>query len=506
MRLIACVLGHSLIGLLGVVLNFMPVSVLANANATPILPKGLSTNDWQSIQAAWQAGRHAVAESTDQPGTWTARNPGQQWLLHFDGRGFEAQPDGTDWRWGLQLQRWGMAGAEQVINGKAVMLREGQRARYQWSSELEEWYVNDARGLEHGYTVHTQPAGTSNRLRFEWAVRGSLQPQIGAGGGDVRFVDAGGVTNLTYAGLNVWDADGQPLPAVFESMAEGLALSVDTRNARYPITIDPIAQQAYLKASNTGVVDSFGWSVAISGDTVVVGAQAEDSNSTTINGDQSNNAAGEAGAAYVFVRTAGIWSQQAYLKASNTDADDRFGISVAISGDTIVVGATYEDSNSVVINAGQGNNAAADAGAAYVFVRSGSIWSQQAYLKASNTDAVDRFGGSVAIFNNTVVVGAVNESSNSTTINGGQSNNAANYAGAAYVFERSGSSWSQQAYLKASNTDINDFFGLSVAVAGNTIAVGTAYEDSNSTVINGDQSNNSATNAGAVYVFERSGT
>ena len=85
MRLIACVLGHSLIGLLGVVLNFMPVSVLANANATPILPKGLSTNDWQSIQAAWQAGRHAVAESTDQPGTWTARNPGQQWLLHFDG-------------------------------------------------------------------------------------------------------------------------------------------------------------------------------------------------------------------------------------------------------------------------------------------------------------------------------------------------------------------------------------------------------------------------------------
>ena len=206
------------------------------------------------------------------------------------------------------------------------------------------------------------------------------------------------------------------------------------------------------------------------------------------------------------MRTAGIWSQQAYLKASNTDADDRFGISVAISGDTIVVGATYEDSNSVVINAGQGNNAAADAGAAYVFVRSGSIWSQQAYLKASNTDAVDRFGGSVAIFNNTVVVGAVNESSNSTTINGGQSNNAANYAGAAYVFERSGSSWSQQAYLKASNTDINDFFGLSVAVAGNTIAVGTAYEDSNSTVINGDQSNNSATNAGAVYVFERSGT
>jgi hypothetical protein len=107
----------------------------------------------------------------------------------------------------------------------------------------------------------------------------------------------------------------------------------------------PPSQQAYLKASNTGQHDQYGLVTAISGDTIVVGALFEDSNATGVNGNEADNSTSDSGAAYVFTRSGTSWSQQAYLKASNTGASDQFGNSVAISGDTIVVGALGEDSN-----------------------------------------------------------------------------------------------------------------------------------------------------------------
>ncbi|MGI6249911.1 MAG: FG-GAP repeat protein [Anaerolineaceae bacterium] len=268
-----------------------------------------------------------------------------------------------------------------------------------------------------------------------------------------------------------------------------------------------LSQQAYLKASNTNTWDTFGSAVAVSNDTVVVGTPYEDSATMGVNGDQDNNNAPESGAAYVFMRNGSAWTQQAYLKASNTNAWDLFGTSVAISGDTIVVGAIRESSNATGINGDQSDNSAEDAGAAYVFVRSGSTWTQQAYLKASNTDTWDTFGISVAISNDTIVVGAIRESSNATGVNGDQSDNSAEDAGAAYVFARSGSTWTQQAYLKASNTDAGDYFGSSVAISDDTIVVGAYGEDSAATGINNDnQSDNSASYAGAAYVFARSGS
>jgi len=258
-------------------------------------------------------------------------------------------------------------------------------------------------------------------------------------------------------------------------------------------------QQAYLKASNTDADDEFGTSVAISGDTLVVGAVGEASNATGIDGDQTDNTAPYSGAAYVFVRTNKVWSQQAYLKASNTNTNDQFGYSIAISGDTIVVGAIGERSGYI---GDQDDNSATEAGAAYVFVRGGSTWSQQSYLKASNIDAYDLFGSSVAISGNTIVVGAPCEASSATGVNGDQLDNSAEFAGASYVFVRSGTNWLQQAYLKASNTDIDDRFGISVAVSGYTLVVGALYESSNATGVDGDQSNNSASGAGAAYVFD----
>jgi uncharacterized repeat protein (TIGR02543 family) len=264
------------------------------------------------------------------------------------------------------------------------------------------------------------------------------------------------------------------------------------------------SQQAYLKASNPGGSDSFGESVAISGDIIVVGAPYESSNAVGVNASgQGNNSASGSGAAYVFVRSGSSWSQEAYLKASNTGGGDNFGVSVGVSGDTVFVGARGEDSDAVGVNFNQINNNASNSGAAYVFVRSGSNWSQQAYLKASNTGASDNFGISVAISGNTVVVGAENEDSSTSGVNG-VSNEAASQSGAAYIFVRSSGAWSQQAFLKSSNPGLGDFFGCAVAVSGDTVAIGAYGEASSIFGINGIP-NEAASRSGAAFVFVRSG-
>jgi hypothetical protein len=165
------------------------------------------------------------------------------------------------------------------------------------------------------------------------------------------------------------------------------------------------------------------------------------------------------------------------------------------------VGAYGEDSNAIGVNGNQANNSSEHSGAAYVFVRNGNNWSQQAYIKASNTEANDLFGQFVALAADTLVVGADDESSNATGVNGDQTNNSADNAGAVYAFVRNGNTWSQQAYIKASNTEAGDSFGANFAIYGNTIVVGASSEDSNATGVNGDQNNNTTQDSGAAYVF-----
>ncbi|MGQ0553578.1 MAG: FG-GAP repeat protein [Planctomycetota bacterium] len=264
-------------------------------------------------------------------------------------------------------------------------------------------------------------------------------------------------------------------------------------------------QLAYFKASNTGIFDGFGAAIAVSGDTMIVGAPAEDSAATTVDGNQSDNSALSAGAVYVFVRSAGVWSQQAYLKASNAGSFDEFGRSVAICGDTIIVGAPGEDSHASEVDGDQSDNSLPLAGAAYVFVRNGTVWTQQAYLKAQVPGHDDQFGFSVSVSGSTIAVGARGESSDATGVDGDASNDDAPASGAVYVFGRSGGVWSQQAYLKASNADVADQFGYSVSVFGDTIAVGAVGESSSATGIGGNQTDNSASAAGAAYVFVRNG-
>ncbi len=144
------------------------------------------------------------------------------------------------------------------------------------------------------------------------------------------------------------------------------------------------------------------------------------------------------GAVYVFVRAGGLWSQQAYLKASNSGNSDNFGVSVAVSGDTAVVGSNSEDGSATGVNGDQSNDDATGSGAAYVFVRSGGVWSQQAYLKASNTGDQDRFGWAVAVSGDSVVVGAWGEDSNALGVDGNGADNSFVDSGAAYVFAGAG--------------------------------------------------------------------
>jgi hypothetical protein len=333
------------------------------------------------------------------------------------------------------------------------------------------------------------------------------------------------------------------------------ALAACALSLAVPQTFGALAQQAYVKASNPGGDDQFGTTVAVSGDTMIVGAPRESSSAQGVNGAETNDAGFYPGAAYIYVRSGTNWTKQAYLKASDSSSYFFFGSAVAIDGDTVVVGAPsafpsgsayvfvrsgtnwtqqqllkpsneggnfgganfggavslsgntvvigarYESSDAIGVNGVETNYTSVNSGAAYVFVRNGTTWTQQAYLKASNADPNDQFGGAVGVSGDTIVIGAREERSIATGVDGDQGDNSS-IAGAAYVFARTGTNWTQQAYLKASNTGLRDGFGGSVAVSGDTVVVGASDEDSLAAGVNGAD-NDFANDAGAAYVFVR---
>jgi hypothetical protein len=244
---------------------------------------------------------------------------------------------------------------------------------------------------------------------------------------------------------------------------------------------------------------------------LAIGAPHEDGGTRGVGGRSADNSAFDAGAVYVFVRSGTQWVPQVYLKASNARAGDAFGFAVALSadGNTLAVSANFEDSGASGIGGAQADDSADGAGAVYVFGRRGTVWSQQAYVKASNTGEGDRFGYAVALSadGGTLAVGAIGEDSSATGIDGDPADNSAAQAGAAYVFARNGASWSQQAYLKASNAQAGDLFGfcLDLSDDGATLAVCAYDEDSSAQGVNGDQTSNASGGSGAAYVFTRRG-
>lgn len=261
-------------------------------------------------------------------------------------------------------------------------------------------------------------------------------------------------------------------------------------------------EQSYIKPSNTSINDSFGITISLSddGNTLVVGAVGEDSDTSGI------NATGEmgSGAAYIYVFNGSTWSEQAFIKASNAESNDNFGFSVNLSadGNTLAVGANGEDSSTSGINTTP-DELLLNSGATYVFSRSGSTWSEQAYIKASNVGRTDDFGASVSLSNdgNTLAVGAYSESSNTLGINT-VPNELADASGAAYVYRRNGTTWLETSFIKATNPEADDEFGraLSLSGDGNTLAVGSKIENSSTSGINSTPDNLS-NEVGAVYLY-----
>ncbi len=331
--------------------------------------------------------------------------------------------------------------------------------------------------------------------------------------------DPNGISGFSQIGENI--SGGRTtfnLPVILYKRINARYKVSSCKDASTCVQSDPVSIDAadlvggigYFKASNTGRGDEFGASVSLSddGSTLAVGATSEDSNATSINQDEDDNSAFGSGAVYVFIYTEAGWAQEAYIKASNTGLSDMFGYSLSLSddGNTLAVGATSEDSNVTGID-GEDNDSASFSGAVYVFTRREEVWAQEAYIKASNTGVGDGFGISLDLSTdgNTLVVGAVGEASSQTGVDGDQDDNSANNSGAVYVFTRREEVWAQEAYIKASNTNMSDGFGfhLSLSSDGNTLAVGANREDSDATGVDGDQGDNSANNSGAVYVFAR---
>ena len=249
-----------------------------------------------------------------------------------------------------------------------------------------------------------------------------------------------------------------------------------------PPAFVPVVQQAYLKADTAQVGGQFGSSVAADGYSV---------------------AASRLGEVFLSVRFDQAWGAQGVVAAANGDPFDDFGYSTSLSGNTLVVGAPGEDSGATGVDGDETDNSSINSGAVYVFVRSGTTWAQQAYLKASGDEVGKAFGYSVSLSGDTLAVGAFSESSSATGVNGNENDTSALAAGAAYVFVRSGTTWSQEAYIKAANTDAGDHFGQNAGALSACFAVvGAPHEDSAATGLDGDDSDDSVGEAGAAYVFD----
>ena len=430
-----------------------------------------------SLQEAVAAARYGFYQAPNQSDGWSVDNPAQRLRARFTTDGLQVETGGD----GAQSHHLGMKmrsagyGERQTATIAGPLTANGARAEIRRQlrpasindpqSAITEWYHNTAAGLEQGFTIESAPGERRDGdwLRVALAIEGDLRAEAVDDGQALKFKDNSGRRSLRYDHLVVKDGRGRELKARMAAPEEGgeVWLEVDDREAVWPLTIDPtFTQQQRLIAPDAAADDWFGSSVAISGETAVVGAPGDDV-----------AAGADHGSAYVFVRSGGAWTQQQKLIAPDPEAGVFFGDSVAISGETIVVSARDYD-----------GEAGAGQGAAYVFVRSGAVWNQQQKLIAPDPAPDDHFGWSVAISEDTVVVGAT-----------GVDVWAGENQGAAYVFVRADGVWSPNTKMTANDAAARDYFGWSVAISGNTAVVGAWGKDGETGV-----------NQGAAYVFERS--
>jgi hypothetical protein len=390
-----------------------------------------------------------------QGGTYTTETNGMGYRLNVEG--LKVQGNGLSW--GISLSGMGRGNQAQDVQTPEI-IQTDERLEYR-RGVITEWYRDTALGLEQGFTIRESPHGKGG-LVLHLDLSTGLDGRLDEDARGISFTGANGQT-LRYDNLKVYDANGAELEAKMIYNPAQVVIHVNDRDALYPITIDPLIYlEQKVLALDGAAGDNLGWSVALSGDTALVGAVSDD---VGANADQ--------GSAYIFVRNGTTWIQQAQLTASGGAWADGFGISVALSGDTALVGASYDD---VGANINQGS--------AYIFVRDGTTWTQQAQLTASDGAAYDCFGQLVALSGDTALVGAPFD------IIGANTNQ-----GSAYTFVRSGTTWIQQAQLTASDGAAYDYFGISVALSGDTALVGAPFDNVGANTVQG-----------SAYVFARNGT
>ncbi|MES2466888.1 MAG: FG-GAP repeat protein [Verrucomicrobiota bacterium] len=451
-------------------------------------------------------------------------NPGQRLRAQFRAGSVQLGQEG-DASWQATFRYRPSGGAP---NGqKAAPLPEagGAQAAFQHETGVREWYINRAEGWEHGFHLAQRPLGTpgGGEFRLQVEVEGlKARPDRTPGreAGLELVHPASGKPVLRYDGLKVWDALGKPLPARLEAPGGSISILIADAGAVYPLTVDPLITSTAEKVVSPrapgpgGYSNFFGHAVALSGDTALIGAYLDSSPGMIYDG-----------AVYVFVREAGEWIFQQRLAAPDGTDKDHFGITVALSGNTALVGmqpdgggessarvfvrdgttwtlqaklqtpgSTYFeyfgfavalDGDTAAVTAIAENTPAGDgSGAAYVFVRTGTSWAEQARLVPDSPAARQNFGNSVSLSGDTVLIGHKNDETGA-----GQG------AGSAYVFVRTGAAWTQQAKLQAPDGYIGDNFGEGVALSGHTALVGAPGAD----VLP------STNGAGKAYVFIRTG-
>jgi uncharacterized repeat protein (TIGR01451 family) len=465
---------------------------IAQSSAGIDLPTIADRARLAGYEAVWQ-------EPTGQPAGYYAPNRRHNFMSAFTVYGAVLSPrqadDQRQWLWALRPAAIGAADLAQPLPAVAQQVDAiGQRVEIEWGDLLSEWYRNDERGIEHGFVIYQRPTALANLstdllLRLEMHLLTNLSP-VFVGDDELRFLDGQGKAILRYADLHVFDADGYALPARFtlkpiehnDAQTAGLpkpleshtpyalAIFIDERDARYPLLVDPLitGYERRLTASDGADNDQFGASVALNGDTLVVGAPNAD---VGINLGQ--------GAAYVFERNQSgpnAWGEVKRLIAGDGAAFDGFGGAVAVDGDVIVVGAAGDN---------VGDNT--DQGAAYLFGRNhGGVgaWGQLKKIVANDGAPFDRFGVAAAISDDTVVVGA-----SSADVDGRLDQ------GAAYIFARNQSgmnAWGEVTRIFAADGGAGAFFGGAVALEGETVVVGASGAKPGENV-----------GQGAAYLFQR---
>jgi hypothetical protein len=393
----------------------------------------------------------------------------------------------------IGIGRGGRVGAIGSVSGSA----RANRVTYDARAGLREWYAAGPLGIEQGFALSRRPAGAHGPLTLELHMGGSLRAVLA--GSQVRFLNASGRPSLRYGGLIATDADGRRLPAVLALRGRSLLLRITDRGAAYPLRIDPLVQQGEklvgdctVNCANEGTGETgsarFGLSVALSsdGNTALVGAPDDNDG---------------AGAVWVFTRSEGTWTQQgeklvgdcasscANEGTGETGAGD-FGGSVALAadGDTALIGGREDNG---------------EAGAAWVFTRTGGAWTQQGEKlvgdctsscahEGTGETGVGAFGYSVALSANgdTALIGGIFD------VNNGDE-------GAVWVFTRTGGTWTQQGAKLVGDCTSSCAHEGTGEVGGGEFGYSVALSADGSTALIGAQYDSSA--AGAAWVFTRTG-